>query len=60
MTLSTDPVDQPVTLDTTGEISPYPYFEYMRRTDPVFHGTFMDHDQMPGIAARRRVCSVRL
>ena len=47
MTLSTDPVDQPVTLDTTGEISPYPYFEYMRRTDPVFHGTFMDQEQMP-------------
>ena len=47
MTLSTDPVDQPVTIDTTGETSPYPYFEYMRRTDPVFHGTFMDTEQMP-------------
>ena len=47
MTLSTDPVDQPVTLDTTGENSPYPYFEYMRRTDPVWHGTFMDQEQMP-------------
>jgi cytochrome P450 len=47
VTLSTDPVDQPVTLDTTGETSPYPYFEYMRRTDPVFHGTFMDQEQMP-------------
>ena len=47
MTLSTDPVDQPVTIDTTGENSPYPYFEYMRRTDPVWHGTFMDTGQMP-------------
>jgi cytochrome P450 len=43
MTLGTDPV----VLDTTGETSPYPYFEYMRRTDPVWHGTFMDHSQMP-------------
>jgi len=47
MTLSTDPVDQPVTLDTTGENSPYPYFEYMRRTHPIWHGTFMDSEQMP-------------
>ncbi len=50
MTLRTehsDVGDQPVVLDTTGETSPYPYFEYMRRTDPVFHGTFMDHDLMP-------------
>jgi cytochrome P450 len=47
MTLNTDPVDQPVTIDTTGENSPYPYFEYMRRTDPVWHGTFMDTGQMP-------------
>jgi cytochrome P450 len=47
MTLSTDPVEQPLTIDTTGETSPYPYFEYMRRTDPVWHGTFMDTGQMP-------------
>jgi cytochrome P450 len=47
MTLSTDPVDQPVTIDTTGETSPYPCFEYMRRTDPVFRGTFLDTEQMP-------------
>ena len=38
MTLGTDPV----VLDTTGETSPYPYFEYMRRTDPVCHGTYTD------------------
>jgi cytochrome P450 len=46
MTLRTDP-DEPVTLDPTGETSPYIFFEYMRRTDPVWHGAFMDHDQMP-------------
>jgi cytochrome P450 len=43
MTLGTDPV----VLDTTGETSPYPYFEYMRRTEPVWHGCFMDQSQMP-------------
>ena len=50
MTLRTeqsDVGDQPVVLDTTGETSPYPFFEYMRRTDPVFHGTFMDIDLLP-------------
>ena len=39
--------DQPVTLDFTGETSPYPFFEYMRRTDPVWHGSLADHSQMP-------------
>ncbi len=43
----TDVGDQPVVLDVTGETSPYPYFEYMRRTDPVFHGTLMDSDLLP-------------
>jgi cytochrome P450 len=47
MTLSTDPGGQPVTLDFTGETSPYPFFEYMRRTDPVWHGALADHSQMP-------------
>ncbi|MDT7738417.1 MAG: hypothetical protein QOK09_1786, partial [Mycobacterium sp.] len=50
MTLRTerpDVGDQPVTLDTTGETSPYPFFEYMRRTDPVFHGSLMDTDLLP-------------
>lgn len=48
MTLSTDrPDGQPVTLDLTGETSPYPFFEYMRRTDPVWHGSLADHSQMP-------------
>src|SRR6201996_542197 len=39
--------DQPVILDTTGETSPYPFFEYMRRTDPVFHGSLMDIEMLP-------------
>jgi len=50
MTLSTDRPDsggQPVALDFTGETSPYPFFEYMRRTDPVWHGALADHSQMP-------------
>lgn len=40
MTIST-------TLDTTGETSPYPFFEYMRRTEPVWHGTLSDQSQLP-------------
>lgn len=49
MTVSTGRTNsqEPVTLDTTGETSPYPFFEYMRRTDPVFHGTMMDNDLLP-------------
>ncbi|OBA78601.1 cytochrome [Mycobacterium sp. 1164966.3] len=47
MTLSTDPGGAPVTLDTTGETSPYPFFEYMRQTDPVWHGGLSDQEQMP-------------
>jgi cytochrome P450 len=47
MALRTESDGQPVTLDTTGETSPYPFFEYMRRTDPVWHGAFMDSEQMP-------------
>jgi cytochrome P450 len=50
MTLSTDRFDssgQPVTLDPTGETSPYPFFEYMRRADPVWHGSLTDHSQIP-------------
>lgn len=45
MTLSTDHSDP--TLDFSGETSPYPFFEYMRRTDPVWHGSLADHTQMP-------------
>ena len=44
---SLDPSGQPVALDITGETSPYPFFEYMRRTDPVWHGSLTDQSQMP-------------
>jgi cytochrome P450 len=50
MTLGTDrfdPSSPAVTLDLTGEISPYPFFEYMRRTAPVWHGSLGDPEQMP-------------
>jgi cytochrome P450 len=41
--ISIDPHDQSVTLDSTGESSPYPFYEYMRRTEPVWHGGVMEH-----------------
>src|SRR5579884_171639 len=47
MTISADPHGQSVTLDTTGETSPYPFFEYMRRTEPVWHGALMDRSKVP-------------
>lgn len=49
MTLSTDPNGQPVVpaLDFTGETSPYPFFQHMRRTDPVWHGSLSDNTQLP-------------
>jgi cytochrome P450 len=47
MSISTDPHGQAVTLDTTGETSPYPFFEYMRRTEPVWHGALGDQSQLP-------------
>ncbi|MGH3959430.1 cytochrome P450 [Mycobacterium sp.] len=47
MTISTDPHGQAVTLDTTGETSPYPFFEHMRRTEPVWHGALTDQSQLP-------------
>lgn len=47
MTVSTDQEGAPVALDFTGENSPYPFFEYMRRTDPVWHGGLMDTEQVP-------------
>jgi cytochrome P450 len=45
VTISTDSHDQPVTLDREGD--PYPYFDFMRRTEPVWRGTIMDHSQVP-------------
>jgi cytochrome P450 len=47
MTLSTDSSGAPVALDLSGETSPYPFFEHMRRTDPVWHGSLGDPEQMP-------------
>ena len=47
MTISTDPHDPSIILDTTGETSPYPFFEYKRRTEPVFHGCLMDNALLP-------------
>lgn len=36
-----------VTLDLTGQTSPYPFFEYKRRTEPVWHGSLTDQSQLP-------------
>ncbi len=47
VTISAESHGEPITLDTTGETSPYPFFEYMRHTDPVWHGSLADHSQMP-------------
>jgi cytochrome P450 len=47
VTISAEPHGEPITLDTTGETSPYPFFEYKRRTEPVWHGSLTDHSQMP-------------
>jgi cytochrome P450 len=34
-------VSDEITLDTSGEASPYPFFDHMRRTQPVWRGTIM-------------------
>jgi cytochrome P450 len=47
VTISTDPQDQPITLDLSGDRDPYPYFEYMRKTTPVWRGTIMDQSMSP-------------
>jgi len=49
MSLSTGPYGQPVvpSLDFTGETSPYPFFQHMRQTDPVWHGSLSDNTQLP-------------
>ncbi|OBI47215.1 cytochrome [Mycobacterium kyorinense] len=47
MPIGTDPHGQSVTLDPTGETSPYPFFEHMRHTEPVWHGTLTDQSQLP-------------
>ena len=45
MTTSTDTHDQPSTPDLVND--PYPYFNHMRRTSPVWRGTLMQSDLMP-------------
>jgi cytochrome P450 len=47
MSISTDPHGQAVTLDFTGETSPYPFYEYMRHTEPVWHGALTDQSKLP-------------
>jgi cytochrome P450 len=45
VTISTDPHDKSSASDLVND--PYPYFEYMRRTAPVWRGTLMESDLMP-------------
>ena len=47
MTISAEPHGDPITLDMTGETSPYPFFESKRRTQPVYHGSLMNSDLLP-------------
>ncbi len=47
MTISAEPHREPITLDTTGETSPYPFYEYKRHTEPVYHGSLMNTDLLP-------------
>jgi cytochrome P450 len=46
VTVSTDPHDE-ITLDTSGQTSPYPFFEYKRKTEPVWRGSIMDQSMAP-------------
>jgi cytochrome P450 len=43
----THPHGQPIAFDPSGDRDPYPYFEYMRTTEPVWRGTIMDHSMTP-------------
>lgn len=45
MTTSTDAHDQPSAPDLVHD--PYPHFDHMRRTQPVWRGTLMESDLMP-------------
>ena len=45
MTLSTDSPDQPAAPDLAND--PYPYFNHMRKTSPVWRGTLMESDLCP-------------
>jgi cytochrome P450 len=44
VTISTDPPDA-TGLDLSDD--PYPFFEYKRKTEPVWRGTIMDHSKAP-------------
>ena len=53
MTISTDSQDPSSAPDLVND--PYPYFEHMRKTAPVWRGTLMESDLMPdGAQGRRR------
>jgi cytochrome P450 len=43
VTISTDSHDQPIAMDR----DPYPYFAHMRKTQPVWRGSIMDHSHTP-------------
>lgn len=43
MTISADSHNQPIALDR----DPYPYFAHMRKTQPVWRGSIMDHSNTP-------------
>jgi cytochrome P450 len=45
VTISTDSHDQPSAPDLA--VDPYPYFQRMRKTAPVWRGTLMESDLMP-------------
>jgi cytochrome P450 len=47
VTISTDPHREPVTFDPSGDRDPYPYFEYMRNTEPVWRGTINNSEMTP-------------
>jgi cytochrome P450 len=42
VTISTDP---PIAVDMDSD--PYPFYEYMRKTDPVWRGSLMEHSLLP-------------
>jgi cytochrome P450 len=43
VTISTDSHDQPIAMDR----DPYPYFAHMRKTEPLWRGSIMNHSQTP-------------
>jgi cytochrome P450 len=47
VTISTDSHDGPFALDKSGDSDPYPFFEYKRKTEPVWRGTIMDRSVTP-------------